>query len=233
MSQALAATPMMTCPAHRVAEFRQRDLVRRAPQDMSYGMCVGFSIAWLLRHRNYKAQSARERLEFLRQGGAAAAERDQRAYLAARTRQDGVQVTGQAGAITAGFAAGGSTARIVATHFIRLDSESLTDEMNDVFVHTAGIHNYYVLVLSFGASRLSIDDDNHVIAAYHSNGKFRGWGSHLYAFEPNFGEFKLSGSEVRDFFRQLIAAYKGYVDTQGHGSPKIMRMITIHQVHVA
>jgi hypothetical protein len=233
MSQALSATPGMACPAHRVAEFRQRDLVRRAPEDMSYGMCVGFSIAWLIRHRYYKAQAAQARLEYLRLGGAAAAERDQRAYLAARTQQDGVQITGQSGAINAGFAAGGSTARIVATQFIRLDSESLNDEMDEVFVHTSGIHNYYLLVLSFGATRLNIDADNHVIAAYHSNGKFRGWGSHLYVFEPNFGEFKLSGSEVKGFFRQLVAAYAGYVNKDGVVSKKTMRMITVHKVHVA
>lgn len=234
MSSSLTTTPSMTSPDHRVAEFRQRPFVHRAPKDMEYGMCVGFSIAWLVRHRYYGAQSPRGQLEYLKTDGAVnAAERDQRAYMAARTPQDGITQTGQRVAINAGFAAGGSKAGIVATHLTRLNSPDLNDEMNEVFVHTSGIHNYCALVLSFRDNKGNIDADNHMIAGYHSSGKFRGYGSHLYVFEPNFGEFKLSGSEVRGFVRQLIAAYKGYVSKAGVVTPKNMELITVHKVQVA
>lgn len=233
MSQALTATRRsMTPPSHRVAEYSQRAAVAAASADVSYGLCVGFSIAWLLRHRYYKAETSLKRMEYMRLSAAFAAERDTRAYLKARTTGD-VFLNGQAAAHGAGLRGGGSTASIVKTTQVQLDSADLKEELAEVFAHTSGIHNYFLILLSFGEDRLKLGSDNHTIAAYHSGGTFRGWGSHLYVFEPNFGEFKLSGGEIKGFFREEIAAYRGYVDKQNVASPKIMRMITIHQVHVA
>jgi hypothetical protein len=218
----------MDVPAYRVAEFRQRGFVAAAGTDVQYGMCVGFSAAWVIRHRTHKSEGPEKRCAHMKVGSSTNAENIQRAYLRGRTRQDSPLSTGQSGAINAGFASASSGISIVKTDRTFYEGGEDSEALQSIFVHTAGIHNYYVIMLSFGDSRLSIDADNHAIAGYHSNGKFRGWGSHLYIFEPNFGEFKLSGSEVKGFFKQISNAYLNYKTKEGVLSSKKLRLVTIH-----
>ena len=49
----------------------------------------------------------------------------------------------------------------------------------------------------------------HAICAYKSSGKIFGIGSHLYVFDPNFGEFRVSTDKIEDFYRALRAEYYG------------------------
>jgi hypothetical protein len=53
----------MRCPEYLAAAFWQRDLVLRAGADINSGMSLGFSIAGLVRHGNYKALPSAARLE--------------------------------------------------------------------------------------------------------------------------------------------------------------------------
>ncbi|MGO4833623.1 YopT-type cysteine protease domain-containing protein [Rhizobiaceae sp. 2RAB30] len=76
---------------------------------------------------------------------------------------------------------------------------------------------------------LSFGKDNHCIAAYHSSGKLFGYGSHLYVFEPNFGEIKIGASEtaVKGFFKALAETYKNYVNKAGEPDPKKLDRVTV------
>ena len=47
----------------------------------------------------------------------------------------------------------------------------------------------------------------HAICAYKSGGKFFGLGSHLYLFDPNFGEFRIPTSSISDFYVALFKKY--------------------------
>lgn len=223
----------MQAPSHLVAEFRQRPLVASKPQDMSYGMCVGFSTAWVLRHRNFKSEGPKQRCDHLKSDTAVTgAETMQRSYLGGRSTADNIRSTGQRAAINTAFTSVSSAVSIAATETADIYPEGMKEALQSIFVHTSGIHRYFLCVLSFGESALKVDTDNHVIAGYHSGGKFRGWGSHLYVFEPNFGEFRLSGGEVKTFFEQIRAAYLGYVTKAGEASPKKLQLVTIHKLAV-
>ena len=125
-----------------------------------------------------------------------------------------------------------STANIYETHSARIYPETLKEALGTIAVHASGIHKYFLFVLSFGKDGLNLDTDNHVIAGYHSSGKIRGWGSHLYVFEPNFGEFKLSAGEIKDFFGQIRTSYAGYVTKAGIVSAKKLQLVTVHKVLV-
>ncbi|WP_188092276.1 YopT-type cysteine protease domain-containing protein [Azospirillum sp. B21] len=48
----------------------------------------------------------------------------------------------------------------------------------------------------------------HAICAYKSGGKIFGMGAHLYVFDPNFGEFRVSSGEIKDFYQALFDRYK-------------------------
>jgi hypothetical protein len=49
----------------------------------------------------------------------------------------------------------------------------------------------------------------HGICSYKSSGKIFGFGSHLYVFDPNFGEFRVPGGQIRDFYSSLFCVYGG------------------------
>ena len=53
-----------------------------------------------------------------------------------------------------------------------------------------------------------LKNGRHAICAYRSNGKIFGLGAHLYVFDPNFGEFRISPSEIEDFYTALFDKYK-------------------------
>ena len=62
-------------------------------------------------------------------------------------------------------------------------------------------HTYSQISFSIGKN------GRHAICAYKSGGKFLGLGSHLYVFDPNFGEFRVKGSEIVYFFQTLFQEY--------------------------
>jgi len=50
----------------------------------------------------------------------------------------------------------------------------------------------------------------HAICSYRSGGKFFGLGSHLYVFDPNFGEYRVPSGQIVDFYNALFTnAYGG------------------------
>lgn len=49
----------------------------------------------------------------------------------------------------------------------------------------------------------------HAICSCKSSGKIFGIGSHLYVFDPNFGEFRVQGGQIKDFYLSLFGEYQG------------------------
>jgi hypothetical protein len=64
-----------------------------------------------------------------------------------------------------------------------------------------------------GYAQLSFDIKNlngrHAICSYKSSGKVFGIGSHLYVFDPNYGEFRVPTGNIKEFYRGLFAVYGG------------------------
>jgi hypothetical protein len=216
----------MQCPDHLVERFDQHRLIGRLPEELNVGMSVGLSLFWLDTHRTYK-NATTQRVAYI--AFFAAQERvasGQRGFLQARTPTNRGSERGELRALNAACKAAYGSAKVCSLETIRLAGGKLTQEMNALFVHTSGIHEYYLIALSFERRHPAAGDDIHFIAAYHSGGKFRGWGSHLYVFDPNFGEFKLSGGEVKGFFRQLIDAY------QGEDNGNAVKAITVYRIYM-
>lgn len=224
----------MALETHLTAAFRQRPFLQSAGADMQYGMCVGFMASWVMRHLSHKAEGPTQRIAYLSTESAARSEVAQRAYLLkVKELMDIVQTTGHARSIDAGFEALGSPVRITSTSFAKYFRDDQATALEQIFAATTGIHNYYAIVLSFGDTMLKATSDNHVLGAYHSGGTFRGWGSHLYVFEPNFGEFKLGNGDIRGFFVDLAAAYMVYKDRNDVTVPKRLQVVTVHKLKVA
>jgi len=60
-------------------------------------------------------------------------------------------------------------------------------------------HHYSVIGINFARGK-------HAIAAYKSGGKF-GFFSHLYVFDPNYGEFRVGNGDIEDFFKNMFECY--------------------------
>lgn len=213
-----------------VAPFKQREFVAVAGKDVEYGMCVGFSADWVIRHRGHKSEGSVARVNYMKTGSPMRSAVGQRAYIARRDAiRESVLVSGQSSSITSAFTDLGSKVTIADTDKCKYFQSDRENTLNEIFAHTSGVHKYYMIVLSFGENSMNITEDNHVIAGYHSGGKFRGWGSHLYVFEPNMGEFKIGGNGVKGFFTDIAAHYMGYIPKGAtKPSPKKLQMVTVH-----
>jgi len=200
--------------------FKQRDLAV-ADEEVSYGICVGLSAEWVARHKKYKSEGSAKRIAFIKSQAPSAIAR-QKAYLSVLTQSRSSAFSGQTTELDAAlaFAESGMSANLAdSTRFMRAAADEC---LHPLYTHTGGHNNYFLILLSFGK-------DNHCIAAYHSSGKLFGYGSHLYVFEPNFGEIKIPASEtaVKGFFKALAEAYRTYAGKDNVVDPKILDRVTV------
>ncbi|CAN7511155.1 YopT-type cysteine protease domain-containing protein [Rhizobium sp. LjRoot30] len=212
--------------------FKQRDygiVDENVHTDVKYGICVGNSVDWIVRHSRFKSEGAKKRIDFLRNEARSSGIARQRAYLEALTQNRSTAESGQTREFTAALAVGGAgmTAAFVNTKaFVK---EKANESLHPIYTGSSSLNRYYMIILTFGS-------DNHCIAAYHSGGKFLGIGSHLYVFEPNFGEIKVPASEssVKGLFKAIAEAYEGYTPRgSSTPSPKYLDRITLTQLSLA
>ncbi len=204
--------------------FKQRDL-GISDKDVDYGVCVGLSAEWIARHKKFKSEGSQKRIAFIAAHAKDAAIARQRAYLSTLGATRSGASSGQTMELDAAlaFVECGFAANLVdSTRYYGSDADN---SLHPLYSHTSGVNNYYMILLSFGK-------DNHCIAAYHSSGKLFGYGSHLYVFEPNFGEIKIAASEtaVKGFFTALANTYKGYVNKAGEPDPKKLDRVTVNKL---
>jgi len=73
--------------------------------------------------------------------------------------------------------------------------------VNKTHTYTESLFHYYKEKGGVGG---------HAICSYKSGGKFFGLGSHLYVFDPNFGEYRVPSGQIVDFYKALFtSAYGG------------------------
>lgn len=204
--------------------FKQRDL-GISDEDVDYGVCVGLSAEWIARHKKFKSEGSQKRIAFIAAHAKDAAIARQRAYLSTLTATRSGASSGQTMELDAALAqveCGFAASLADSSRYYGSDAD---DSLHPLYTHTSGINNYYMILLSFGK-------DNHCIAAYHSSGKLFGYGSHLYVFEPNFGEIKIGASEaaVKGFFKALAATYMTYENKAGVKDPKKLDRVTVNKL---
>ena len=213
-----------------VVPFKQRGIVRGATAGVSYGMCVGLSVDWVLRHKANKSEGPAKRIHYMSTESPAQSVVAQLGYnVTLRDTREGF-LSGQTESVNSAFETRGSPLTVTRTEIIQHVSAAPDEAFQKLFVNTAGIHCYYVIMLQFDNG-----GDAHATAAYHSSGKIFGWGSHMYYFEPNFGEFKIAASAtaIKRFFSDLAAQYLLYKDKQGNTVPKRLTAIVVDQVLAA
>ncbi|MFL5340573.1 MAG: YopT-type cysteine protease domain-containing protein [Gemmataceae bacterium] len=214
---------------HLAAPFKQRGIVRGSTPAVAYGICVGLSVDWIIRHKTHKSEGTAKRIRYMGTQSPAQSVTAQLGYNVklADTREG--FGTGQTESINAAFETRRSALTVSDTEYIRHVSAAPDDAFASLFVNTSGVHCYYVILLQFDNG-----GDAHATAAYHSSGKVFGWGSHLYYFEPNFGEFKLpaSAAGIKTFFEELAAQYLLYKDMAGTVVPKKLTAIIVNKVRV-
>lgn len=210
--------------AKHCTPFKQRSLGINDPA-VEYGVCVGLSVDWITRHKNFKAEGAAKRINFIATQARASAILRQKAYLAILKATNSSASSGQTmelDAALAEFECGFSATMVSSNPYVWSDPK---ESLHPLYTNTSSYNTYYLIILSFGT-------DHHCIAAYHSSGKLFGYGSHLYVFEPNFGEIKIGGSEtqVKAFFKALADEYENYTTKAGKRSPKRLDTITINKL---
>jgi len=212
-----------------VVPFKQRGIVKGMTPSVAYGMCVGLSVDWIIRHKSYKSEGSAKRIRYMSTESPAQSVVAQLGYKVTLTDTREAFSSGQAQSINSAFETRGSSMTVSDVEWIRHVSAAPDDAFASLFVNTSGVHCYYVILLQFDNG-----GDAHATAAYHSSGKVFGWGSHLYYFEPNFGEFKLaaSASAIKTFFETLAAQYMQYKNKQGVLDPKKLTSIVVDKIRV-
>jgi hypothetical protein len=213
-----------------VVPFKQRGIVRSATPAVSYGICVGLSVDWVLRHKTNKSEGSAKRIHYMSTQSPAQSVVAQLGYKATLSDTREGFISGQTESVNSAFGARGSRLTVTKTEFIQHVSAAPDEAFASLFVNTSGVHCYYLIMLQFDRG-----GDAHATAAYHSSGKIFGWGSHLYYFEPNFGEFKIAASStaIKRFFTDLAAQYLLYKDKEGNTVPKTLTAIVVDQVIAA
>lgn len=212
--------------AKHCTPFKQRSFGITDPE-VDYGVCVGLSVEWIRRHSRFKAEGSAKRIEWLKTKARNIAILRQKAYQRLLKKTDSSAPSGQTEEINAAlaeFECGFSASLVSSGPYVWSDPQ---ESLHPLYTGTSGHHTYYMILLSFRK-------DHHCIAAYHSSGKLFGYGSHLYVFEPNFGEIKIGASEthVKGFFKALADTYEGYTDKKtGKRSPKNLDTITINKLY--
>jgi len=171
--------------------------------DVSGGICFSLCCQWMELHRKYH-----------KMGGG---EKDRIAAMAIRIRDlmsDSVYffraMNSQAGDYAQAYAnkleQKNETGRKYGLVF---SSEQQKQSLAMLAASVNGTHSY--TQTSFGLGTRG----RHAICAYKSGGKFLGFGSHLYVFDPNYGEYRVSQSKIEEFYRALFSSYakgrKGYI----------------------
>ena len=197
-----------------VAPFKQKfPIQKHFPSDhpLNYGICFGLGLEWMARHKKNKAETPQKRIEYIGNDSTILhASIKQRLYIAELEAQLD-QTDGQVSSKSPSLDLYGM--KISSTAVARVDVNDkarLKAALSAVDVGTAATHTYHALTLVFDVQGLA-----HAVCCYKSGGKAFGFGSHLYFFEPNFGEYKAAAGSVTDMFNGLVDEYRAYRRANG------------------
>jgi hypothetical protein len=189
-------------------EYGQRDEISKAlgdlmaqRSDVSGGICLGLSCQWIELHRDYHGMGKGEkyRVECMMRRIQDLASDSAFFYRAMNSQAQYIHDGGL-----------GEDKRIIETakkYKIQFDDKKTHqpgenyDDLRPLGRAVGSTHSYHLI--AFGGKR-----GGHAICSYKSGGKLFGIGSHLYVFDPNFGEFRLESGQIIVFFRDLLSIYK-------------------------
>ncbi len=196
-----------------VGDFEQTDLLQKAQMDKVQGVCFAACMYWILHHMNYrtglvftKKSTTQVRLEFLtKKQKFLAICGTQSSLEETRSKEKSVfdhemEFIGGYGLVTEGKP---TTAYLggLSKYYIRDDVDMVDifrSKVDGLATFVNKKHSYHIVNMD--------GEMPHTICVYKSGG---GWGTpaHLYAFDPNRGEFKVPGDSIEDFFALLLAKY--------------------------
>lgn len=188
------------------AAFRQGDplnVLFPDGHDCRRGVCYGLCVAWIRRHRSNKGETPASRLSHV-------GSRDSVLHASVTQRL-----------YSSEFSKGGwgyfnhKDSQNAAMEGLKLqyrddswkdyvaytDADDMEAALSAVEARVGRTHEYAMVLLEFTTL------GGHAICSYKSGGKIAGLGSHLYVFDPNFGEFKVPGGQIKAFFASLFERY--------------------------
>lgn len=203
------------------AAYKQSALIGKYNADPKYksfrhGYCLALSILWIRRHKRFKSEGAAKRMAalstnrciqdalemqlVLEQRNTQAVNRAQMAHemwnefspLPDKAKMAAsVSSIGDAAALTEITVVGEERTRNID---IGTDSDNAFSFLTEINSQVNRTHQYFLL--------LHRNDvvGGHATCGYKSGGKW-GFGSHLYFFDSNLGEYRVPASEIKPFFR--------------------------------
>lgn len=205
---------MAAFDSYCVAPFKQRLPIQRLfPDDheVNGGICFGLTLEWIRRHRANKGETPQKRIAFIDQDSTILhASIKQRLY-GAELFFDLDLSSGQLGARNQAMSHAGLKIGSTRTEWMdATDSDSVKEVMKAISIATASPHTYHIVSMNFEQRGAA-----HATCCYKSGGKAFGLGSHLYFFDPNFGEFRASSGSVANLFTGLVDRYRNFVKRDG------------------
>ncbi|KAA0589345.1 YopT-type cysteine protease domain-containing protein [Azospirillum oryzae] len=205
---------MAAFDSYSVAPFKQRLPIQRlfpSDHEVNSGICFGLSLEWISRHRSHKGETSKARIAYIdRDSTILHASIKQRLY-GAELSADLDLSSEQLGSRNQAMALAGFKIAATKTQWVSAtDPESVKDLLKAITTATASPHTYHVVTMIFEQRGMA-----HATCCYKSGGKAFGLGSHLYFFDPNFGEYKASSGSVGDLFAGLVDRYRNFVKRDG------------------
>ncbi|WP_158279267.1 YopT-type cysteine protease domain-containing protein [Azospirillum humicireducens] len=197
-----------------VAPFKQRSPVERLfPDDHEAmkGICFGLCIEWIKRHRTSKGEAPQKRIAYIDQDSTILhASIKQRLY-STELKFDLDLSSEQLGARNQAMGQAGLAVGQTRTQWMSAtDPDSVKDVTKAIATATASPHTYHLVTLNFTQRGAA-----HATCCYKSGGKAFGLGSHLYFFDPNYGEFKASSGSAASLIAGLVDRYRHYESRSG------------------
>jgi hypothetical protein len=156
--------------------------------------CMGFSLLWIREHRNQDDHSQIESLKKL--GGSAL--RIQMAYQAASSRSDGLVDND----VKLRACLPGAATDLLPDMILGDTSLESGDSVSKVISDYVDKNRTYNII-----SLVDPHKAVHAVACYKSGGKLGFW-THLYLFDPNFGELKCERSKIKELISGLLDEYE-------------------------
>lgn len=213
------------------APFKQMDPIGRLLPDSNVkgGVCFALSSLWIRRHKNNKGETAAKRIEFLGLDSTIFhAAIMQRLYGAEYVDDTtgGHERAQNVAMDYRGMKYNDRSYEKFAPFSDDVSDENVKDMLAGMNTATSRTHEYTMVSFDF------VGGGAHATCCYKSGGKILGMGSHLYAFDPNFGEFKVKGGEIKEFYRALFSRDHNYRNKKGELSRHTIRSVTLRGVTV-
>ena len=185
-------------------KFNQIHHGKEAGVDVGQGVCMALSVLWLKLHMTQKTRGSGEALR--RQCMVERNDHFKKAEPleeAVELHEDYRKVAGRR-SVRSGLELLTNKTQLNFGDNVREQYNSDSD-LNNLSIRVGGTHRYSVIGMNFSKGA-------HAIATYKSGGKIFGLLSHLYVFDPNYGEFLVPSGSIAEFLKNL---FECYVDT-GH-----------------